>query len=324
MKKRLLTVLILLLIGLFALALNTGPMALEWAALFAPEQSVEKIVLWEVRLPRALLAMLVGATLGFAGAGLQGLFRNPLAEPGLVGVSNGAALGAVLALYFGLAAQHALLLPAMAMLGAGVAVAVVFMLAGQRSSVATLILAGVAVNAVLSSLIAMALNFAPNPYALAEIVFWLLGSVASASWIDVRLAAPLIAVGAILVFSQARFLDALTLGEQSAESLGFSIARSRLLVIVGTALMVGAAVAVSGAVGFIGLVVPHLLRPATGNMPGRLLLPSALGGAALLLAADILVQWLPTSQETKLGVVTALIGGPFFLLLIVKLRRSVP
>jgi len=177
---------------------------------------------------------------------------------------------------------------------------------------------------VVGSLIAMALNFAPNPYALSEIVFWLLGSVANASRLELQLTLPLMAAGAALIVSQARFLNALTLGEQSAASLGFAVGRCRVIVIVGTALMVGAAVSVSGAIGFIGLVVPHLLRPVAGQLPSRLLWLSALGGAVLLLAADLTVQWLPTQQETKLGVITALLGGPFFLLLITRLRRSLP
>lgn len=319
--RRLLTVLTVAVLALFALALQQGPIALDWsAALAQPGGSVHGVILWQVRLPRELLALCVGAALGIAGAALQGLLRNPLAGPDLLGVSSCAALGAVLALYFGLAAWSWLLLPLGGLAGAALAVALVFLLAGRRATVLTLILAGIAINAVMSSFIALALNFSPNPFALSEMMYWLLGSVANRSVDDVLVSVPFMLLGSALLLSSGRFLDALTLGEDTAHSLGFAPAAQRRRIVVGVALCVGAAVAVSGNIGFVGLVVPHLIRPWIGYEPRRLLLPSALGGAALLLLSDIVVQWVSSGSGLKLGVVTALIGGPFFLHLIVKQR----
>jgi iron complex transport system permease protein len=280
-----------------------------------------RIILFEIRLPRTLLAVLVGAALGMSGAALQGFLRNPLADAGILGVSATASLGAVLVLYSGLAAGFALALPLGGLAGAVLAIGLIYGLAGRDASTLTLILAGVAVNSFAGALTALALNLAPNPYAILEIVHWLLGSLADRSFDQVWLAAPFIALGCAMLLMTARALDALSLGEEAARSLGFSMTRVRLLVIGGTALSVGAAVAVSGAIGFIGLVVPHLLRPFAGQRPGPLLGLSALAGAALLLAADIGVRLIDTQAELKLGVVTALIGGPFFLYLLARTRR---
>lgn len=318
---RLLGVLAMLLVLLFAISLQLGPVALDWVAAFArPGDSVHGIILWQVRLPRELLAICVGASMGLSGAALQGLLRNPLAGPDLLGVTSCAALGAVLSLYFGLTAVNALLLPVGGMLGAGLAVALVFLLAGRNASVLALILAGMAISAIMSSLIALALNFAPNPFAVSEMMYWLLGSLANRSNHDLLIALPFMLAGWLLILSCGRFLDALTLGEDSARSLGFDGARLRWRTILGVALCVGASVSVSGNIGFVGLVVPHLLRPWVGFEPRRLLLPSALGGALLLLAADIAVQLLSPGSGLKLGVVTALIGGPFFLHLVYRNR----
>ncbi|MGB1580496.1 MAG: FecCD family ABC transporter permease [Nevskiales bacterium] len=280
------------------------------------------LILSEIRLPRALLGLLVGAALGLSGAALQGFLRNPLADAGLIGVSATASLGAVLVLYSGLAALFALALPIGGLLGAALAVILVYVLAGHDSSMLTLILAGVAVNSFASALTALALNLAPNPYAVLEIVFWLLGSLADRGMDQVWLAAPFILAGCAILLTSGRALDALSLGEDAARSLGFSLARLRLQVIGGTALAVGAAVAVTGSIGFVGLVVPHLLRPLVKHRPSALLGLSALGGAALLLAADIGVRLIDTQVELKLGVVTALIGGPFFLYLLMATRRQ--
>ncbi len=282
--------------------------------------SLHQTVLWEIRLPRVLLAVLVGATLGLAGAAMQGFLRNPLAEPGILGVSSGAAFGAVLVLYFGLAASAWYLLPLAAVLGALAALIMVYMLAGFRSSVLSLILAGVAINAMAGAMVGVALNFAPSLFAMQEIVFWLMGSLANRNINHVYIAAPFIIVGWILLISRYRFLNALSLGEETAATLGFNPQRERNLLLGGLALCVGAAVAVSGSIGFVGLVVPHLLRPLVGHNPGRLLIASALGGALLVLGADILVRQLDVARELKLGVVTALLGGPFFLILILKTR----
>jgi len=286
------------------------------------ENTLASIILMEIRLPRAALAVTVGATLGIAGAALQGLLRNPLAGPGLVGVSNCAALGAVIALYFGWAAIAWFAVPVAGMIGAGISVLLIFLIAGHNSSVTTLLLAGVAVNAVASSLISLSLNFAPNPYAMSEMVHWLLGSLANRSMADFQLALPFMLTGWLLILKCARFLDALSLGEDTAQSLGFSPAIEKSVLVIGVALSVGAAVSISGSIGFVGLLVPHLMRPLVNYEPGKLLISSAFGGAILVLLADLTVQMISPQQELKLGVVTALVGGPFFLYLIIKTRNS--
>ena len=324
--RLLLTVLALVTGLLFLFALQTG--AAQFNVLTALSDtlsgnpSLGSIIVSEIRLPRALLAATVGATLGMAGAALQGLLRNPLAGPGLIGVSNCAALGAVVALYFGWSSVVSFAVPVAGMLGAAISVLLIFMLAGNNSSVMTLLLAGVAVNAVASSLISLALNFAPNPYAMSEMVYWLLGSLANRSLADLALALPFMLLGWLLILSSGRFLNALSLGEETAQSLGFHLGQQRAIIVIGVALAVGAAVSVSGNIGFVGLLVPHLLRPLVGYEPGRLLAASAFGGAIMVLLADISVQLISPNQELKLGVITALVGGPFFLYLIVKTRNT--
>ena len=281
-------------------------------------------ILTEIRLPRTLLGALVGGTLGLCGAALQGLLRNPLAEPGILGVSSGAALGAVVVMYFGFAASTSLLLPATAVLGSMAALGVLYVLAGRAIDIVRLILAGIGINALAAALTSLALNFAPSPYAALEIVLWMFGSLENRSMIDVWIMLPLALPGWLLVVSAARGLDALILGEDTATSLGFDLRRTLWLVIGGTALAVGAAVAVSGVIGFVGLVVPHLLRPFVGYRPSRLLLPAFLGGALLTLAADVVVRLMPPGPELKLGVVTALVGAPFFLHLVLTSRGRFP
>ena len=280
------------------------------------------MIMMEVRLPRTLLALMIGATLGLAGASLQGYLRNPLADPGVVGVTSAASLGAVLALYTGISMAFPLALPMMGIAGALLCALLLQGLAG-KGGVLSLVLAGVAVSSLCAALMSLALNLSPNPYAAAEIMFWLMGSVTDRSMDHVAFAAPFIIIGWVVLVLSARALDALSLGEESAASLGVNLVVTRNLVIGGTAISVGAATSVSGGIGFIGLVVPHLLRPLVGHSPSRLLLASALGGAALLLAADILVRVLPTGMELKLGVVTALVGAPFFLWLIFRARTEI-
>jgi iron complex transport system permease protein len=280
------------------------------------------LILFEIRLPRALLGVLVGGTLGLCGAALQGLLRNPLAEPGLLGASSGAAFGAVVVFYFGFAGAHSLGLPLGAVSGSLIALVVLYALAGRRGNFLTIILAGIAINALAAALTSLALNFAPSPYAALEILFWMLGSLADRSLAHVWLALPLMVPGWLMVLAAARGLDALTLGEDTAHSLGFSPQRTQWLVIGGTALAVGSAVAATGVVGFVGLVVPHLLRPWVGYHPSRLLVPSFLAGAVLVTLADIAIRLLPPGPELKLGVVTALLGAPFFLHLIMRARAE--
>ncbi len=322
--------LVLGLLGLvlfgFVVSLVTGPSGMSVArgllAFFVDNGGPETVVMREIRLPRAVLGALVGAALGLSGAAMQGLLRNPLAEPGLIGVSATAALGAVIALQTGLAATFALALPIFALVGAGVAVGLLLLLAGPRGSSLVLILAGIAISALAAAATSLVLNLSPNPFAASEIIFWLMGSLADRSWTHVWLAGPLIALGCVVLFLTGRGLDALTLGEDAAEALGVRIGRLRLMVVTGTALAVGAATAVTGAIGFVGLVVPHILRPLTGGLPSRLLPASALGGAAMVLLADSAAQGLLPDRDLKLGVLTAFIGAPVFLHLIFRTRRA--
>jgi iron complex transport system permease protein len=287
---------------------------------------VRDIVL-QLRAPRALLAVLIGAILGLSGAALQGLLRNPLADPGVIGASNSAALGAVIVLYFGLAKSFPLALPLAAVACALIGLLALIPVARRGEGPSTLILAGVAVSTIAGSGVSLALNLAPNPFAVSEIAFWLLGSLADRSFQHVALALPLIALGAALILSQARALDGLSLGEDTAKSLGFDLDRTRLILVAGVALGVGAAVAVSGAVGFVGLIAPHLVRPFTDGRPSRTLLPSAVVGAALLGLADLVVRLVPTQTELRLGVVTAFLGTPVFIAILLrspKWREGLP
>lgn len=280
------------------------------------------LILSEIRLPRTLLGLLVGAALGLSGAALQGYLRNPLAEPGIIGISGGAALGAVFAIHTGLAASLAIGLPLGGLIGAAGAMAVVLWLAGERGGPITLILAGVAVASLTTALIALVLTLSQNPFAAIEIVYWLMGALADRSMTHVWLAAPPILAGLAVLARLGRDLDALTLGEEVAANLGTSLSRLRLLVVAGTALAVGAATAVSGTIGFVGLIVPHILRPLVGHVPSRLLPASALGGAVLVLAADLALRVVSPGGGIRLGVVTALIGTPFFVWLVVSTRRE--
>lgn len=315
------------LLGAMAVSLMAGrvwlPLPDILHGLISPGNQLGDIILFQLRLPRAVLAVLVGAALGLSGAALQGLLRNPLAEPGLLGVTGGAAFGAVLAIYFGLTQVVAFAAPIAGMLFAMLAGALT-LLVGRGGGTLTLILAGAAVSALASSGISIALNFAPSPYAAYEITTWLLGSLADRSWDHVLLAAPFIAVGAVLLFATARSLDAFALGEVQAKSLGVDIDRTRLFVLGGAALAVGAATSVTGAVGFVGLIAPHLVRPFVGHQPGRTLLPAALVGAALLLCADIAARLIHVNAEIRLGVLTSVIGLPFFFWLVMKMKRTSP
>lgn len=303
----------LLTAGLALLALGVGEVPLFDPALDA---ATRMAIVIEGRLPRVLLALLIGAGLGLAGAGLQGLTRNPLAEPALVGASASAALGAVLAFYYGLAAVTVWALPVAGIAGAGLALVTMLLLLGPAMGSTAFILAGVAVNGLAAALTALALNLAPSPFALSEILFWLMGSFEARRLSDVVLAAPFIVGGMAMIARAGPGLAALTLGDEAAAGLGFDLARLRLQLLVGAALVTGAATAVAGAIGFVGLIAPHVLRPWAAGRPDRLLWLAALGGAALLLAADIAVRLLPGQVELRLGVVTALIAAPFFFRLI--------
>ena len=281
------------------------------------------LIFFEIRLPRAILGGLIGAALGLCGAALQGYLRNPLAEPGLLGVTGGASLGAVVAIHSGASAAFALALPIGGLIGAAMATAAVMVLAGSRSGPVTLILAGVAISSLAGALTTLALNLSPNPFAAVEMVFWMLGSLNDRSLVHVWIAAPLIIGGGAILLTLRRDLDALSLGDDVAVNLGLDLTRLRTKLVAGTALAIGAATSVAGGIGFVGLVVPHLLRRFAANEPGRLLVMSALGGACLVLVADIVLRILSPVGDLKLGVLTALIGAPFFLWLVIKTRQEI-
>ncbi len=322
MRKHAQRALVVALCLLVALAF-AGSMMLGPDGLGLPEGGdALRLVLVEIRLPRALLGLLVGGALGLAGAALQGYLRNPLAEPGLLGMAGGASLGAVIAIHTGAAGLLSFALPLGGLAGATIATLAVVLLAGQGSVPVTLILAGVAMSSVAGALTSLVLNLAPNPFASVEMVYWMMGSLNDRSLEHVFIAAPLIMVGSLVLLSTRRWLDALSLGELAAQNLGVSPAALRLRIVFGAAMAVGAATSVTGAIGFVGLVVPHLLRPFVAYEPGRLLVPSFLGGAALILIADIALRLLSPAGDLKLGVLTALIGAPFFLWLVLASRRE--
>jgi len=311
--------------ALAALSFFIGPAHLSAVdligGLFAPHGTAG-IIAREIRLPRAALAPVVGAALGASGAALQGLFRNPLAEPGVTGVTSTAGFGAIVALYFGFAALSPALLPAFAIAGALASAAILYLLSRVGAGVMALVLAGVAIASFATALTALALSLAPNPYAMTEMVTWMMGSLKDRTLSDLYFAAPLVALGIVILMTAARGLDALVLGEEAAQSLGIDIHSIRRRVVVGVALATGAATAAAGAVSFVGLVVPHLLRPFYGYEPARLIWPSALGGAALVSAADIAVRLIAPDGQLLLGVLTAMLGAPFFIWLILRMRRE--
>lgn len=308
--------LVVLIATLTVLGLLTGGAGFHWP---------DKLILLELRLPRTMLALLVGGGLGLSGAVLQGALRNPLADAGLLGIGGCAGLGAVVAFYWGISAAFAPALPLAGLIGAGIGCALLLVAAGRAASGPSLILAGVALSAIAAALLALALTLAPNPYALAEITFWLMGGLDDRGLLHLALAAPPILLGAALLLRLGPGLDALALGEDVAASLGQPIARTLRGTAIGVTLAVGAGAAVAGGIGFVGLIVPHLLRPIIGARPGALLLPAALAGAALLLAADLVARILPLllpfAQEPRLGVLTALLGAPF---LVRIARRAAP
>ncbi len=322
---RLVSLLLIALVALFAASLLVGPAPIPpgdvLAALFGGD-TPEALVVREIRLPRALLAIVIGATLAIAGAALQGLLRNPLAAPSLFGAPQAAALGAVVVLYFGLVDALSWALPVAAIGGAFASVGLLVLVAGRSASLLVLILAGLAISSLAGALTSLAINLAPNPFAVTEIVFWLLGSLEDRTFRHLTILLPfaLAAVGLMLAHGDA--FRAMTLGEEVAESLGFPVARVRLIVVVAVATGVGACVAVAGAIGFIGLVAPHLVRPLVGHDPKRVLIPAALAGAVLLQAADLAVRLIPANGEIKVGVLTALIGVPFFLWIVFRRRRE--
>jgi iron complex transport system permease protein len=318
---------LIVLVALLVLAsLGTGPVRLSpltvIEALFGSGSDVQQVIVREIRLPRAILGLSIGAILGLSGAALQGLLRNPLASPSLFGAPQSAAFGAVVMISFGLADVRSYALPVAAIAAAFASVFVLLMVAGRNAGLLILILAGLAISSLAGAATALVMNLSSNPFAALEITFWLLGSLEDRSFRHVMLALPFIVAGAIILFRQRNAFRTLSLGEETAQSLGVDVGRLRLMVIVGVALGVGGAVAVSGTIGFIGLVAPHLMRPLIGHDPARLLVPSALTGSALLLAADVAVRLIPSNGDIKVGVLTSIIGVPFFLYLIMRERRA--
>ena len=320
--KRALRLNLLLCVGIvlaLLLSVIAGKVWVPWTAWLSDDP--RWLIILELRIPRTVLAAVVGAGLGLSGAAMQGYLRNPLADPGLFGVSSGAALGAVISLYFGFAAQ-AWLLPLFALAGAAGAMALLALLVGRSASLIVFTLAGVILSSLAGSLTALAISLSPTPFATSEIVTWLMGALADRSWDDVWIALPITGIGAALLAITARALDALTLGEGAARSMGVDPLRLQILIVLGVGLCVGASVATAGVIGFVGLMVPHLVRPFAGNRPSAVLLPSALGGALLLLLADSLVRAMPMVTELRLGIAMSLLGGPFFLALLLKMRRG--
>lgn len=306
-------------LGVGSIEVNVFEGLIDW---LVSVDSREALIVGEIRLPRTLLALVVGAAMGLSGAALQGLLRNPLVDPGLIGASQGAALGAALVFYFNLfSGLGALATPFAGLIGAALTLFILMGLSGSMARPAIIIMAGLAISTLSSALLAVVLNFAPNPYAMQELVFWLLGSVSNRGLDNLAVLLPAFVLGCLIILSQRRLLLGLSLGEQVADSMGLDVVKRGRLIILGTALLVGSAVAVAGNIGFIGLVVPHLIRPLVKYRPDRLLIPSALVGAIVVCVADILVRYLPPDRELKLGVLTALVGAPFFVWLVWKERQ---
>ena len=319
MNRRLLLLLLLAIAVAVPLSLLAGRV---WIDPLVPETRNASVILMQLRLPRAVLALVLGAGLGAAGAAMQGFLRNPLADPGLFGIAPGAALGAVLSFWTGYAAST-YLLPVFALVGAGGAMALLALIAGREGGVALFTLAGLMISSLARALMSLAISLSPTPFAMSEIVTWLMGTLADRSWREVWIATPFTLAGIGVLIAAGRSLDALTLGEAAARSLGVDPRRLQALMIAGIGLTVGAGVAVAGIIGFVGLVVPHLVRPLTDRRPSSLIVPSALAGALLLLIADCLCRILPLAGgELRLGIALSLLGAPFFLHLLLKMRRG--
>src|ERR1700712_4786503 len=318
--------LVVVVVLLALISLGIGPVRLSPLtvinALFGGGSDVQQVIVREIRLPRAILGVAIGAILGLSGAALQGLLRNPLASPSLFGAPQSAAFGAVLMIALGWADVRSYALPVAGIVMAFVSVFALLGIAGRNAGLLLLILAGLAISSLAGAATALVMNLSSNPFVVLEIAFWLLGSLEDRSFRHVMLALPFIIAGAVILWTQRNAFRALSLGEETAQSLGVDVGRLRLIVITGTALGVGGAVAVAGTIGFIGLVAPHLMRPLIGHDPARLLVPSALTGSALLLAADIAVRIVPSTSDIKVGVLTSIIGVPFFLYLIMRERRA--
>ncbi len=293
-----------------------------FAAFFGSGEVGDRLVVWSIRLPRALAAFLVGAALGLSGAALQGLLRNPLAEPGVLGVSATASLAATFSLYYGLVSLSPWILPLAAILGALAATSLLALAAIRTRSVVTLILIGVGLSSFAGAVMSLLMNLAPNPFSLSDMINWMLGSVANRSFDEIGFALPFLISGSIILLATGRGLSALTLGEEAASGIGLNLRNQRIFTVLGAGLATGASVALAGAIGFVGIVAPHLIRPFVGYDPARSLVPSALLAGLFLVVADIGVRIIPADNELKLGVVAALIGAPVFVWIATR-RRAV-
>jgi iron complex transport system permease protein len=325
MHRSLTAGLALLIAGLALASLALGPAPItpfDAARALVSDLGSASVIVREIRLPRTLLAILIGWVFGLTGAALQGLLRNPLADAAVFGAPQAAAFGAVLVLYFGLVGALSFALPVAAIAGALLSIALVVTVAGRRTTVVVLVLSGLAVGSLAGAATSLAISLSPNPFAVTEIVFWLLGSLEDRSSVHVLLAAPFVAAASALLLAAAPGLRALALGEETAASLGVGVQRLRIMVVVAAAIGTGASVAVAGSIGFIGLVSPHLVRPLVGYDPANTLVPAGLAGAALLLAADCAVRIIPSGVEVKIGVLTALLGVPFFLWIIARRKAE--
>ena len=291
-------------------SLTISEIALALAGQGAP---VHQLIIWELRLPRAVAAFLVGAALGMAGAALQSLFRNPLAEPGIMGVSAGAVLSATFVLFYGLVGTNSFIMPIMSIFGAILVTAFLSFVAARQVSMVTLILVGVGLSSFAGALMALLMNLAPNPFTLSDMINWTLGSVAYRGFPDILFVVPFFILGGLVLFSQRRGLSVLVLGDEAAQGLGVNLRHLRMMIVLGAGLLAGGSVALAGAIGFVGMIAPHIIRPYTHYNPAASLVPSALLAGLVLVIADICVRLLPTPQELKLGVIAALIGAPIFI-----------
>ena len=311
-----------LILVLAVVSLAVGKVWVSPWGIFSGEEAARTFIVRDLRLPRTLLAILVGGVLGLSGAVLQGYLRNPLADPGVLGVSACAAFGAVMAIWFGIGGLAVWVLPLCAMLAAIAGMALLYLLAVETSRGTTFILAGIILNSLAGALTSFAISLAPSPFATAEIINWMMGALTDRSMVDVAIILPFVLLGGGLLLTTGRALDGLSLGEMTARTLGIDLVATHRRILIGVGIAVGATVAVTGIIGFVGLVVPHLLRPLVGARPGALLVPSIFGGSALVLAADTVVRVLPGGTEVKLGIVMAVLGAPFFLYLLMKMRSQ--